>query len=84
LDYVSRLLIELLENVDKYFDKNLVLNSEGRKVLEKAIAILMSSRAEHRKLVKKVRREPTLENVLKLTEAILGGEAVESLRHLQK
>ena len=82
MDYVSRLLAELLENVEKYFDKNLTLNSEGRKVLEKVIAILMNNSFECKRLVKKVRKKPTLENVVKLAETILGGEVAKHLRHL--
>jgi hypothetical protein len=82
VDYVSRLLTELLSNVDKYFDRNLVLNSEGRKILGKVIATLMTSEFKDKKLLKKVRREPTLENVAKLVEAILGSEAVKNLQKL--
>jgi len=83
VNYVSRLLAELLENVEKYFDKNLTLNSEGRKILEKVIAILMNSSFDFKRLVKKVRKEPTLENIVKLAETILGSEVANHLRHLR-
>ena len=82
MNYVNRLLAELLENVEKYFDKNLTLNSEGRKILEKVIAILMNNSFERKGLVRKVRREPTLENIVKLAETILGSEVADHLRHL--
>ena len=82
MNYVSRLLAELLENVEKYFDKNLTLNSEGRKILEKVIAILMNSSFECKGLVRKVRKEPTLENIVKLAEIILGSEVANHLKHL--
>jgi len=82
VNYVNRLLAELLENVEKYFDKNLTLNSEGRKILEKVIAILMNSSFECKGLVKKVRKEPTLENIVKLAEIILGSEVANHLKHL--
>jgi hypothetical protein len=42
----------------------------------------MNNSFECKRLVKKVRKEPTLENVVKLAETILGGEVAKHLRHL--
>lgn len=75
LEYVKSLLIELLTNVDKYFDKRLVLNSDGRRLLNKIIFSLLSSGFDDKKLVKSVRKEPTLENVIKLATVVLGFDA---------
>ena len=69
-EYINNMLRELLENRHMYFDKNLTLNSEGRKILNKVIAALLQNNFEHRKLLEKVRREPTIENIVKLTELV--------------
>ncbi|MDK6029119.1 hypothetical protein QPL79_07065 [Ignisphaera sp. 4213-co] len=71
MDYAKNLLVELLTNTSKYFDKRLVLNSDGRKLLDKIIYILSTNNFQNRKLLKSVRKEPTLENVIKLAEEVL-------------
>ncbi|MEM0027572.1 MAG: hypothetical protein QXT53_06730 [Ignisphaera sp.] len=75
MDYVKSLLIELLTNIDKYFDKRLVLNSDGRRLLNKIIFALLSNSFNDKKFIRNVRKEPTLENIIKLTTEILGFDA---------
>lgn len=75
MDYIKSLLIELLTNIDRYFDKNLTLNSDGRRLLSKIIYALLSNNFVDKNLVKSVRKEPTIENIIKLATEILGFDA---------
>ena len=68
--YEARTLLDLLlRRREEYFSDD-VLNSEGRKVLGRVARILMRTRPETSRLLKRVRREPTLDNVAKLARAL--------------
>lgn len=77
------LMHRLLKNVQLYFDKNLVLNSDGRKLLLQLLRYLLSEHHEYRDLVTEVRRNPTIENIVKLAKAILPPREIEEILNLQ-
>jgi len=60
---VKTLIDEIL--MDNMYSQD-ILNSEGRKVLELIIRHVLREHPELKKVVWKVRRNPTRENVLKL------------------
>jgi predicted SnoaL-like aldol condensation-catalyzing enzyme len=60
---------KLIENYSLYFSHD-VLNSEGRKVFEKFVRAFLEVYPEHKPVVVRVRREPTLKNVLKLARVL--------------
>ncbi len=60
---------KLVENYSLYFSHD-VLNSEGRKVFEKFVRAFLEVYPEHKPMVVRVRREPTLKNVLKLARIL--------------
>lgn len=67
---MNALISKLLTNVDTYFDSNLVLNSEGMKVLSKLVKILIQFYPEFKPLVTKVRNNPSYESLLNLISKI--------------
>ncbi len=76
---IRKLMEGLLINYSAMFSKSGVLNSEGRKVLEEMIKLLMNYYPIYRRLVYKVRREPTLDNILKLARIFLSEEEINEL-----
>ena len=56
------------------------LNSDGRKLFEEMARMLVYEHPELKSLVRKARRRPTLDNVMKVVERVLGEEAQELLR----
>ena len=64
-----RLLRKLIVEYEEYFSHD-VLNSEGRKVFEKAVKIILREHPELKQLVSRVRRKPTLENILKIVRVV--------------
>lgn len=56
----------LLSNSQMFFDKNECLNSDGKRVLERMLRMLLDTRPEHRRLVSLVRRKPCIDEVVKL------------------
>ncbi|MEM0037996.1 MAG: hypothetical protein QXX81_03050 [Zestosphaera sp.] len=69
------LLLKLLEDRDAFFDKNNVLNSDGRRLLNKVLKLVLRDRPKLRGVAGKVRRNPTYDNVLRLTKELLEGPA---------
>ncbi len=63
---VCQLYHHLLENLHRYMDKREVLNSDGRRLLHKITKMLLEDAPRLRNLVAKARKNPTLENILKL------------------
>ncbi|MEM3849368.1 MAG: hypothetical protein QXS42_06365, partial [Zestosphaera sp.] len=53
------LLLKLLEDRDAFFDKNNVLNSDGRRLLNKVLKLVLRDRPKLRGVAGKVRRNPT-------------------------
>jgi len=71
---VVRLARKLAEGYMVYFSRG-VLNSEGRKVFEEMARMLIDEHPELKKVVSRARRNPTLENVVRVLERVLGEEA---------
>ena len=63
---IRRLLSKILTNYTEFFDKNGTLNSEGRKILEETIRLILNTNPEYRNIIYRVRRKPTLENIIKI------------------
>lgn len=75
---VYRLARKLAEGYRAYFSMD-YLNSEGRKLFEEMARMLVEEHPELKQLVTRARRKPTLENVKKILERILGEEQVDEL-----
>jgi hypothetical protein len=60
---------KLVENYSMYFSND-VLNSEGRKIFEKFVRAFLEVFPEHKPMIVKVRKEPTLKNVLKISRIL--------------
>lgn len=75
---VKRLARKLVEEYTTYFSMDL-LNSEGRKVFEEMSRMLIYEHPELKPLVVRARRRPTLDNVMKVLERVLGEEQVKKL-----
>lgn len=60
---------KLLKGYYCYFSHD-ILNSEGRKVFEKFVQAFLEIYPEHKPMVVRVRKEPTLKNVLKLARVL--------------
>ena len=76
---VKSLLRKLLEGYQIYFSYD-KLNSEGRKVFEEMARMLVYEHPEYKPMVKRVRRNPTLDNVLKIARLVLG-DGAEQIIH---
>jgi hypothetical protein len=60
---------KLLEHRLYYFSND-VLNSEGRKVFRTFARAFLELYPQHKPMIVRVRREPTLKNVLKLAKVL--------------
>ncbi len=77
---VRSLLKKLLLGYWNYFDRYGVLNSDGRKLLAELLRYLVYEHPELKSLAKRVRKEPTLDNVAKLARVVLGEEVEELVK----
>ena len=59
-------LYEALVQRPWLWDKNLVLNSDGRRLLESLLRMLLREHPEHRRLAREARRDPTWDNIARL------------------
>ncbi len=75
-EHIRGLLRKLLTSREKFFHKG-VLNSDGRKVLEEIIKHVAATHPEHMEAARRARRDPCLENILRLARLYLGSEADE-------
>jgi len=73
------LMIKLLSGYHLYFDKNDVLNSDGRKLFEEIARMLVYEHPEYKKVVSKARRNPSLENILKVAEIFMDRSEAEKV-----
>ncbi len=76
---VVRLARKLASGYRLFFSHD-ALNSEGRKVFEEMARMLVHEHPELKGLVARARRRPTLDNVMKVLERVLGEEAWELVR----
>ena len=75
------LMIKLLSGYYLYFDKNNMLNSDGRRLFEEIARMLVYEHPEYKKIVSKARRNPSLENILRVAEIFMDrGEAERALK----
>jgi len=80
---VKNLLRKLLKGYMQYFDND-YMNSEGRKVFEEMARMLIYEHPEIKPTIRRIRRNPTLDNVLKLARRILGSEADKIVKTVGK
>lgn len=76
------LMRKLLLHYREYFSKDGSLNSDGRRILNEFLRILLRQYPEHRSLVRSVRKDPTLENILKLAYIVMDSDEVSDALHL--
>jgi len=69
----------LLLNFHKFFSKDCVLNSDGRRLLNDIAREVAKHRPNLLKLVRKVRKDPTLEHVLKLAREFFSAGEISEL-----
>lgn len=75
------LLEKLLLGYRKYFHND-VLNSDGRKIFEEALRMLLHEHPEYRRLIYRARRNPDLDHVIKITSLIVGEERAYKLLNI--
>ncbi len=68
---IEALLKKLLLGYKRYFHND-VLNSDGRKLFEEILRMTMYEHPELRRLIYRLRRNPTIDSVLKLAKIVLG------------
>lgn len=77
---LNNLICRLVKDIDMYYDNNLVLNSEGRKMFSKLTKILLYLYPELKPSIVKTRRELDYESVLrvimKIRETYTGEDAL--------
>ncbi len=78
---IEVLLRKLILGYTTYFSYD-VLNSEGRKIFEEMARMLIDEHPEIKPSVKRVRRKPTFENIVRLASRVLGEKEVEELTRL--
>jgi hypothetical protein len=67
---LNSILEKLLFDIDTYYSKDLVLNSEGMKLLSRAIRIINTLYPQLRFLINEVRADPTYNVIIKLVSRI--------------
>jgi len=75
---IEALLRKLLLGYKQYFHND-VLNSDGRKLFEEILRMTMYEHPELRRLVYRLRRNPTIDSVLKLAKIVLGDKEAEEI-----
>jgi len=75
---VYNLFRKLISGYKVYFSHG-ILNSEGRKIFEEAVRMLIYEYPEYKPIISKARRDPTLENVLKVARIVLDEDEIENL-----
>jgi hypothetical protein len=70
LKELNNILNDLLNDVNTYYTKDLLLNSEGIKLLSKAIKIINTLYPQLRNMLKNVRIDPTYDSIVKLASKI--------------
>lgn len=74
---VENLVRRLLTSKEEFFDKTNTLNSDGRRLLNKIIKLVLSDHPELRRLASKTRKNPTLENVIRFADEIMNARKSE-------
>ena len=74
-DYLRVLLL----NFYKFFSKDCVLNSDGRRLFNDIAREVAKHKPNLMKLIKNIRKNPTLENILKLAREFLADDEISEL-----
>lgn len=77
--WMMSLIRKLLTGYGLYFSKDGTLNSDGRKLLEDILKPTVKRYPHLKQLARKVRRDPTLENVIKLASIYLNDDEIHAL-----
>ncbi len=75
MDHSADLMRALLRSIRRYISNNGTLNSDGRRLLKDIVREIAKNRKELMKIAKKARKDPSLENIMRLAEELLGDEA---------
>jgi len=78
-EWMRSLIAKMLLGFSKYFSKSCVLNSDGRRLLEEILKPTVRRYPHLRGIARKVRREPTLENILKLASIFMDYDEAREL-----
>ncbi len=78
-NWMRSLLRKLLMNFTTYFSKDCVLNSDGRKLLEEVARNTIRRYPMFKKVVNKVRKDPSLENVVRLARIYMCEDEINEL-----
>ncbi len=73
---LCELLEALLRESQRFFDKNDCLNSDGKRLFETIVRMLLGDHSEYNKLVKQARRHPCLEKVLRVASVFYDCDAL--------
>ncbi|MEM0453198.1 MAG: hypothetical protein QXO98_00865 [Sulfolobales archaeon] len=76
---IKQLFNKLLTNYVIFFSKDGVLNSEGRKLFELIARNIIRENPERKKLIVKIRKNPTLENIVKLATLYMDDDYINYL-----
>lgn len=76
---VKSLLAKLLTNYRLFFSKDGMLNSEGRKLFENIARIVIREHPERKELISRVRKKPTIENIIKVATIYVSEDEVYEL-----
>lgn len=79
MDHSGDLMRALLTRIREYLSNDGTLNSDGRRLLRDIVREVAKNRRGLMRLAKRVRKEPSLENVMRLARELLGPEADELL-----
>ena len=78
-EWMRSLIAKMLLGFGEYFSKDCVLNSDGRRLLEEILKPTVRRYPHLRGIARKVRREPTLENILKLASVFMDYDEAKEL-----
>lgn len=79
MDHSADLMRALLTRVREYLSNDGTLNSDGRRLLRDIVREVAKNRRWLMRLAKRARKNPSLENVMRLARELLGKEADELL-----
>lgn len=75
---LQSLMRKLLRGYYLYFHNDM-LNSDGRRLFEEILKMLMYEHPEYRRLVYRVRRNPDLDNVIRVARLFLDEDEIHEL-----
>ena len=76
--YAVNLMRKLLRGYRIYFSGD-VLNSDGRRIFEDIVRSMIYSKEYHPGLIRQARRNPCLDNILKIARILLSEHEIEEI-----